>query len=134
MGRSSANPQALLYITGGCCVPHWCSLIGAALQKGSVSFHIPSDMLLLSRQEREGFRIWDFCSLECLVDARQMLRAWDRGDAEPASTQLHAELAMAIAAAVNCSSRARHTPLHLAAIEGSSPEVKVCHSVILSQC
>lgn len=46
-----------------------------------------------------------------------MLRGWDHGDAGP--------VAMAVAAAVNCSSRARHTPLHLAAIEGSLSEAKV---------
>ena len=54
-----------------------------------------------------------------------MLRSWDHGDEGPMAKQMHPEIAMAIAAAVNCSSHARHTPLHLAAIEGSLSEATV---------
>ncbi|KAK9831152.1 hypothetical protein WJX74_005178 [Apatococcus lobatus] len=75
-------------------------------------------------QEREGLRIWDFCSLDCLLDAKKLLHAWDRGDAGPQANQLHPDLVMAISAAVNCSSRAKHTPLHLAAIDGCVQEAQ----------
>ena len=72
--------------------------------------------------------VWDLCQLGTVRKAAEWLSTHGAATSGPCEVAVvaHAAAALAVEAAVNCSSAARITPLHSAAEEGGAAGVQVC--------